>query len=116
MTDNKSLPSSDQKGGWVSIADLLYDGEPYRYEMPFDLCDPPQRIEIPHPINILVYQIVTAIENEGIITFDEFGRPIEVTDGDENDPLSKANILNCLASYYKAITVTPTMPCGTKSK
>ena len=81
------VPPCDQKGGWVSIADLLYGGEPYRYdpydEMLFGLCGPPQRIKIPHPINVPVHHIVTAIEKEGIITLDKVGRPIEVTDGDE---------------------------------
>lgn len=117
MTNNRSRPSCDQKGGWVSIADLLYDGKPYRYlhaipprrfERPHSINTIPHPINIiPHPINIPVHKIVTAIENGVIFTFDEFGRPIKATEGDKDDHLSKAFILNCLASYHKKINSNP---------
>jgi hypothetical protein len=48
--------------------------------------------------------IATAIEKEGVYTWDRFGRFIPATDGDCNDSTSKAFILDLIAKYYRLTT------------
>ena len=65
----------DEKNPWKSLADLLAE-------------------------KMSVAAIATAIEKEGIRTWDRFGRMIGATKGDANDVYSQAEALRLLAIVY----------------
>jgi len=85
--NHKQLTEEDfGEGSWFSLVDAL--------------CSP----------EVSVGALTTFIEKKGIKTFDQAGRFIIATDGDEHESTSKARALSLLAHYYKELRDCADLP------
>ena len=75
----------NEESAWYSIADLLDKKIP-------------------------VAKLATAIETEGVQTYDRFGRRIFVNDEDKNSKVIKGKVLDLLESYYSIFDLEDMLP------